>query len=68
METIMKKLHQILAILGIVILVGMYAFTLFAALTDDPRTMHILGLSIVLTILIPAILWIIGVFLRIGKK
>ncbi|MDD6666622.1 MAG: hypothetical protein PUE58_01420 [Lachnospiraceae bacterium] len=64
----MKKVRQILAILGIIILVGMYAFTLFAALTDNPKTMHILGLSIVLTILIPALIWIFGVFIRIRKK
>ncbi|MDD6351242.1 MAG: hypothetical protein PUG16_02425 [Lachnospiraceae bacterium] len=64
----MKKVRQILAILGIIVLVGMYAFTLFAALTDNPKTMHILGLSIVLTILIPALIWIFGVFIRIRKK
>jgi hypothetical protein len=64
----MKKVRQILAILGVIVLVGMYAFTLFAALTDNPKTMHILGLSIVLTILIPALIWIFGVFIRIRKK
>ena len=40
----MKKVRQIAAILGIILLVGMYVFTLIAAFTDNPETMHILGL------------------------
>lgn len=64
----MKKIRQILAIIGIILLVAMYFFTLIAALLDDPRTMHILGLSIALTIIIPVLIWMFGIFIRVGKN
>ncbi|MBQ1748896.1 MAG: hypothetical protein II044_01155 [Lachnospiraceae bacterium] len=63
----MKKVRQIAAILGIILLVGMYVFTLIAAFTDNPETMHILGASIALSIIVPVLIWVLGIFVRIGK-
>ncbi len=64
----MKKLKQILAILGIIALVSMYALTIFAALFDPTATLSYLAAAVAATILIPAILWILGMFLRITGK
>lgn len=64
----MQKLKQILAIVGIVLLVALYASTLVFAITDNPSTFTLLGASLAATIIIPVMLWIIGVFLRINKK
>lgn len=54
----MKNMKRIFAILGIIILVGMYAATLIFAILDSPQTYHLLKISIGLTILIPVLLWI----------
>ena len=53
----MKKIKQILAILGIILLAGLYLSTLILALTDHSGTMNLFFTSIVATILIPVLLW-----------
>ena len=63
-----KKVKQILAVIGIVLLVLLYASTIVFALTDDPRTFKLLGASISATVIIPVIIWICGIFIRLGKK
>jgi len=64
----MNKIKQILAIVGIVILVLLYVSTLIFAILDNPSTMRMLGLSIVMTIFIPTLIWIFEVFFRISHK
>mgnify|MGYP003398485566 CR=1 FL=1 len=64
----MNKIKQILAIVGIVILVLLYVSTLIFAILDNPATMKMLGLSIVMTIFIPTLIWIFEVFFRISNK
>lgn len=54
----MKKAKQIFAILGVVILVGMYLITLILALIDNPLTYDLFRISVGLTILIPVLLWL----------
>lgn len=63
----MKKAKQILAITGIVLLVGLYVMTFIFAIIDNPNTMHMLGASLVATIIIPAGIWIIGIFVRLSS-
>ena len=63
----MKKLKQIFAILGIVLLVGLYVLTFVFAIIDNPNTLHLLSASIIATIIIPAELWIIGIFIRLSS-
>ena len=63
----MKKLKQIFAILGIVLLVGLYVLTFVFAIIDNPNTLHLLSASIIATIIIPAGLWIIGIFIRLSS-
>lgn len=54
----MKNFKRIFAIIGIVLLVGLYAATLVFALIDSPWAMDCLKVSIGLTIIIPVLLWI----------
>lgn len=53
----MKKVRQILAVIGILLLVGLYAATLVLALTDDPNTMSAFRASIYCTVLVPVLIW-----------
>lgn len=53
----MKKVKQILAIIGIVLLVSLYVITLVLALTDDPNTMMVFRASLYCTFLIPVLIW-----------
>jgi cell shape-determining protein MreD len=51
----MKKMKQILAMVGVILLLLLYASTLFFALTASEQTMNMLMASIVATILIPIV-------------
>lgn len=53
----MKKTRQVLAILGIVILVGMYVSTLIFALSNHPNSYNMLMASIYCTIIVPVLLY-----------
>ena len=53
----MKKVKQILAIIGIVLLVSLYVITLVLALTDDPNTMNVFRASLYCTFLVPVLIW-----------
>ena len=61
----MKKFF---AILGIVVLAGLYAATLITAIVDPTETMSYLAASVAATILIPVLLWFILMFFRITGK
>ena len=61
----MKKLKQICAIKGIILLVALYVSTLVFAIIDDPATMNMLKASIMATVIIPVFIWILG---RIADK
>ncbi len=64
----MKKFRQIAALAGVILLAGLYLATLAAALLDNPDSFFFLRLAIGGTIGIPVLLWIIGIFVRAGKK
>lgn len=64
----MKKAKQVLAIVGICLLVALYGSTLVFAIIDDPRTFTFLAAAIAATIIIPVMLWVMGIFLRLAKK
>ncbi len=53
----MKKVRQIMALIGIVLLVALYGTTLFFALTDNPDTMLSFRASLFATVLIPVLIW-----------
>ena len=60
----MQRLRQILAIIGIILLVGMYVLTIFAAVFDNTKTMSYLTASIAATILMPFTLWLLNIICR----
>ncbi len=53
----MKKVKQILAIIGIILLVLLYLSTFICALTDSSETMRMFFGSLVATVIIPVLLW-----------
>ena len=53
----MKRIKSILAIIGIILLVGMYGATLFFAITDDQKTMSYFKASFFLTCAIPIMIY-----------
>ncbi len=64
----MKKVKQILAIIGIILLVGMYAVTIILALTDDPNTMNAFRASIYCTVIVPVLIWAYSFIYKLLKK
>lgn len=68
MEISMKKIKQILAILGVIILVGLYLSTLVCALSSSENFMNLLMASIYATVIIPVLLWAYSFIYRLLKK
>lgn len=64
----MKTIKRILAILGIVLLAGMYVLTLVLALTDDPNTMNAFRASVYCTVLVPVLIWAYTFIYRLLKN
>ena len=64
----MKKIKQILAIIRVVLLVALYGMTIVFAILDNPATFHLLGASIAATVIIPVIIWVVGIFVKLGKN
>lgn len=64
----MKKIKQVLAIIGVILLVALYLTTLVFAITDNSGTMDLFFASIVATILIPVLLWAYTFIYRLIKK
>ena len=64
----MQRLRQILAIIGIILLVGMYVLTIFAAVFDNTKTMSYLTASIAATILVPFTLWLLNIMIQTKRK
>lgn len=54
----MKKVKQILAILGIILIVGVNIFLVFAAGSASEDNMNVFNGAIVMLILVPVLLWI----------
>ena len=64
----MKKFRQILAILGIILLVGMYIATIVCALSASENFMNMLMASIYATIVIPVLIWAITFIYKLANK
>ncbi|MCI5919664.1 MAG: hypothetical protein MRZ75_10115 [Roseburia sp.] len=64
----MKKIKQILAILGIVLLVGLYISTLVCALSDSPDYERMLSASVYATVIIPVLIWAYSFIYKLLKK
>ena len=64
----MKKAKQILAILGIVLIVGVNILLVFAAGTASENNMGTFNAAIVTIVLVPVLLWLYLFFLKVTKK
>lgn len=64
----MKKAKKIMAVLGIIILAGLYISTLVFALMDSEYSMKLLQASIYLTITFPVILYGIVLIYKLLHK
>lgn len=53
----MKKIKQILAISGVILLAGLYVITLICAITDKSQTMSLFKASVFATVIIPVLIW-----------
>ncbi len=63
------KLKRILAIVGIIILAGMYVLTLIFALIDSPLKNSLLYASLYCTVIIPVLIYVFLLLIRLfGKK
>ncbi len=63
----MKKIKSIFALIGIAVLVLLYVLTFVFAIIDDPRTFRLLGTSLAATVIIPTLIWVIGIFVRLSS-
>ncbi len=59
---------QIIAIIGAVLLAGMYISTLIFAIIGSPLAMRLLKISLLSTIVIPIITYFIMMFYRLSHK
>lgn len=64
----MKKIKQIIAILGVILLLGLYAVTLIMAFTDNTQTMSLFEASIIATIMVPILIWAYSFIYKLLKK
>jgi cell shape-determining protein MreD len=64
----MKKIKQILALIGAILLACLYLATLVFAITDNSKTMNVFFASVVATVLIPVLIWAYTLIYRLVKK
>lgn len=64
----MKKVKQILAILGIIVLVGLYVSTIICALSASDNFMNMLMTSIYASVIIPVLIWAYSFIYKLIKK
>ena len=63
----MKKVKQILAILTVILLAGLYISSLVLAIIGSPQAMDWLKVSIYCTIVLPVLIWIYTFIYRMLK-
>lgn len=64
----MKKVKQILAFLGIIVLVGLYVSTIICALSASDNFMNMLMTSIYASVIIPVLIWAYSFICKLIKK
>lgn len=64
----MKKVKQILAFLGIIVLVGLYVSTIICALSASDNFMNMLMTSIYASVIIPVLIWAYSFIYKLIKK
>ena len=64
----MKKTRQMLAIIGIILLVGMYISTIICALSANENFMSMLMASLYASFVIPVLIWAYTFIYKLVKK
>ncbi len=64
----MKRLKQILAMAGVVILLAMYVVTLISAILVTPATKKLFMASIAATIMVPILIYVLILLFRLTMK
>ena len=64
----MKKVKQILALLGVIVLVGLYLATIVCALSAGENFMDMLMASLYATVIIPVLIWVYTFIYKLLKK
>ena len=64
----MKKIKQILAIIGVIILAGLYISTIVCAVSASENFMNMLMTSIYASVIIPVLIWAIQFYLQTDQK
>jgi uncharacterized BrkB/YihY/UPF0761 family membrane protein len=64
----MKKMKRILALIGVILLLSMYALTLVGALIASPHSAALFQASIYSTIVVPIMLYAYMLIYRVLKK
>lgn len=64
----MKKVQRILALVGAVTLILLYASTLIFAFMDSEYATQLLAASVAGTILLPVLIYGLTVFIKLSKK
>ena len=64
----MKKVKQIIALVGVIVLVGLYAGTLVLACIGGERATELLKASIYATIVLPVLLWAYSFIYKLLKN
>lgn len=64
----MKKMKRLFALIGVILLIGLYGMTIVCAIFDNSDTMVYLKASIVATVMLPTLLWIYMFIFKLLKK
>ena len=64
----MKKLKQITALIGVIVLVALYVSTLVIALKGGENAMRLLSAAIYATVVLPVLLWAYSFIYKLIKQ
>lgn len=67
-ENILKKIKRVAAIIGIVIILGMYAVVFISSLYGTEYSQALFMAALFTTIAVPMVIYILLVFIRIAMK
>lgn len=67
-ETDMNKMKRILALIGVIVLIGIYVTTLISAIFTTPATSGLWKASIFCTIAVPVLLYAYMLIYKVLKK
>ncbi len=64
----MKKVKRFLALIGVIVLIGLYVTTLVLALIGNDQALNLLRASIYATVVLPVLLWAYSFIYKLLKE